>query len=70
MWAFVATRDSFRHSEDRVVVFLQHPLGQFARVMHTSPMRIERNGAAERLTPRVERFLKECLGGVCQDEVQ
>jgi hypothetical protein len=33
-------------------------------------MRIERNGAAERLTPRVERFLKECLGGVCQDEHQ
>lgn len=33
-------------------------------------MRIERNGAAERLTPRVERFLKECLGGVCQDDVQ
>ena len=38
--------------------------------MHTSIMRIERNGAAERLTPRVERFLKECLGGVCQDDVQ
>jgi hypothetical protein len=33
-------------------------------------MRIERNGAAERLTPRVERFLKQCLGGVCQDDVQ
>lgn len=33
-------------------------------------MRIERHGPADRLTPHVERFLKECLGGVCQDEIQ
>ena len=33
-------------------------------------MRIERHGPVERLTPRVERFLREYLGGVNQDEVQ
>ena len=33
-------------------------------------MRIERNGSAERYTPRITRFLKECLGGVCQDDIQ
>lgn len=33
-------------------------------------MRIERTGLVEPLTPRVERFLVECLGGASLDDIQ